>query len=211
MSPISSRNSVPPRAAAISPVRAAWAPVKAPLTWPNNSSSTRFSGREAMFSATKGWSLRFESSCNSRAMSSFPVPVSPSISTEISRLATRAICSRNRCIEGETPISRLSILPRACPAVSRPGSASRRCDAASRQSTRRVRSIPAPAKAMKRSSSTKLAGGTTRSSCSRSKAMTDQASVPIRPGMASTCPAATPNSVSRNASAPSPDPVSSPE
>src|SRR6187455_2439100 len=43
MSPISSRNSVPPSACSKRPMRCLSAPVNAPFSWPNNSDSSRFS------------------------------------------------------------------------------------------------------------------------------------------------------------------------
>ena len=58
MSPISSRKMVPPSAASKSPFWSRWAPVKAPLTWPKSSLSSRVSVRAPQLSATKGWSLR---------------------------------------------------------------------------------------------------------------------------------------------------------
>src|SRR5262249_60555846 len=56
MLPISSRNSVPPLAASKRPLRILSAPVNAPASWPNSSSSSRFSlsavqfiGRDGLF------------------------------------------------------------------------------------------------------------------------------------------------------------------
>ena len=54
MSPISSRNSVPPCASSKRPRRSVLAPVKAPRSWPNSSASSRSRGIAAAFSATKG-------------------------------------------------------------------------------------------------------------------------------------------------------------
>ena len=51
MSPISSRNSVPPLAAAKRPSRRRSAPVNAPFSWPNSSDSSRVSGTAAQFTA----------------------------------------------------------------------------------------------------------------------------------------------------------------
>src|SRR5205809_665762 len=50
ISPISSRKNVPPRAAANSPCLSRTAPVNDPFTWPNNSDSSRLSGRAPQFS-----------------------------------------------------------------------------------------------------------------------------------------------------------------
>ena len=54
MSPISSRNSVPPSASSKRPALRELAPVKAPFSWPNNSDSIRSRGIAAMLMATKG-------------------------------------------------------------------------------------------------------------------------------------------------------------
>ncbi len=53
-SAISSRNSVPPRAASKRPARAATAPVKAPFSTPNSSASSSGSGTAAQLTATNG-------------------------------------------------------------------------------------------------------------------------------------------------------------
>ncbi len=53
MSPISSRNSVPPSACSKRPTPRLVAPVKAPRSWPNNSLSTSSLGIAAMLTATK--------------------------------------------------------------------------------------------------------------------------------------------------------------
>ncbi len=53
-SPISSRNSVPPSASSIRPLRVWMAPVKAPFSWPNSSLSSRFSLRAAQLTLMKG-------------------------------------------------------------------------------------------------------------------------------------------------------------
>ena len=91
MSPISSRNSVPPLATSTLPMVCLWAPVKAPRSWPNNSLSSRFSGIAAQLMATKRCLLRPLRSCSARASSSLPVPLSPSSSTEMSVDATFSI------------------------------------------------------------------------------------------------------------------------
>ena len=54
MSPISSRKSVPPSACSKRPALRAWAPVKAPFSWPNSSDSIRSRGIAAMLMATNG-------------------------------------------------------------------------------------------------------------------------------------------------------------
>src|SRR6058998_78863 len=80
-SPISSRNNVPPDAASNAPLRSAPAPVNAPRSWPNSSSSTRFSGMAAALSAMNGPAGFAPKRCSSRATSSFPDPLSPTIRT----------------------------------------------------------------------------------------------------------------------------------
>ena len=54
MSPISSRNSVPPSACSKRPALRALAPVKAPFSCPNSSDSIRSRGIAAMLTATNG-------------------------------------------------------------------------------------------------------------------------------------------------------------
>ncbi len=53
MSPISSRNSVPPSACSKRPMRCLSAPVNAPFSWPNSSDSSRFSCSAAQLTLTK--------------------------------------------------------------------------------------------------------------------------------------------------------------
>ena len=75
---ISSRNSEPEPASSSKPVFSRSAPVKAPLTWPKSSLSSRLAVRAAQFTATNcsfGCLMR----CIALAASSFPVPVSPTI------------------------------------------------------------------------------------------------------------------------------------
>ena len=81
MSPISSRNSVPPCACSNLPRRCCVAPVKAPFSWPNSSLSMSSPGMAAQLSFTNGPSLRLECSWMARAISSLPVPRSPVMST----------------------------------------------------------------------------------------------------------------------------------
>src|SRR5690348_12976194 len=91
MSPISSRNRVPPFACSKRPMLRAVAPVKAPFSWPNSSLSISSRGIAAMLIATKGPERRFPKSCSARATSSFPVPLSPVIMTVRSVPISRAI------------------------------------------------------------------------------------------------------------------------
>ncbi len=58
MSPISSRNSVPPCAAWKRPLRSAIAPVNEPFLWPKSSDSSSPSGIAPQFTATNGASAR---------------------------------------------------------------------------------------------------------------------------------------------------------
>src|ERR1051326_4323159 len=81
MSPISSRKSVPSSAARNLPTRSAWAPVKAPRTWPKSSLSRRSAGMAVQLSGTNSLADRGLKSWIARATSSLPVPVSPVIST----------------------------------------------------------------------------------------------------------------------------------
>ena len=57
-SPISSRKRLPPLATCNRPMRCSSAPVKAPLRWPNNSLSIRFSGSAPQLIGTSGISAR---------------------------------------------------------------------------------------------------------------------------------------------------------
>ncbi len=58
------------------------APVKAPFSCPKSSLSMRVSGTAAQFRATNRRDLRSDKSWSIRATSSFPVPLSPTTSTE---------------------------------------------------------------------------------------------------------------------------------
>ena len=93
ISPISSRNSVPPSACRKRPSRRLSAPVKAPFSCPNNSDSRRLSVRAAQFTATHGPSLRWLWLWMARATSSLPVPDLPLINTVASEGATVWIIS----------------------------------------------------------------------------------------------------------------------
>ena len=77
MSPISSRNRVPPSAAAMRPGLAVPAPVKAPFSWPKSSDSSRFSGIAPQLSDTIGFSRRSEWKWIACATRPLPVPDSP--------------------------------------------------------------------------------------------------------------------------------------
>ncbi len=88
-SPISSRNNVPPRARSKAPSCSACAPVKAPRSWPNSSLSTRFAGTEPQSNTTKGADARALASWTACAVTSLPVPVSPSSVSVTSVRASR--------------------------------------------------------------------------------------------------------------------------
>jgi hypothetical protein len=89
MSPISSRKSVPPLACSKRPTRTRSAPVNAPRSCPKSSDSSSVSGSAAQLTLTKGPSARGEREWISPAITSFPVPVSPVISTVLREGATR--------------------------------------------------------------------------------------------------------------------------
>ena len=103
MSPISSRNSVPPSACSKRPRRMAWAPVNAPRSWPNSSLSSRSFGIAAVLIATNGPAARGECLCSARATSSLPVPDSPVISTVTLLCDSRPIARNTSCIAGACP------------------------------------------------------------------------------------------------------------
>ena len=66
------------------------APVNAPGSWPNISSSSRFSFRAAQFIATNGLFFRGLFVCSALATSSLPVPFSPRIRT-VARVGANAL------------------------------------------------------------------------------------------------------------------------
>ncbi len=104
MSPISSRNNVPPSACSKRPIRRASAPVNAPFSCPNSSDSSSSAAMADVFSATNGWCARGLWSCSARATSSLPVPDSPVISTVMLEPASRPIERNTSCIAGAWPI-----------------------------------------------------------------------------------------------------------
>ena len=89
-----------PAALSKTPARDAEAPVNAPFSWPNSSDSTSPSGIAAEFTATKGPSARRERAWIARAATSLPVPLSPVISTVVSRGATARISLTASAIAG---------------------------------------------------------------------------------------------------------------
>jgi hypothetical protein len=88
---ISSRKIVPVWAASNRPARFATAPVNAPRTCPKSSLSSRLSESAPQLTRTKGPVPRLDSSWIALAISSLPVPVSPSRSTEAFDAATRRV------------------------------------------------------------------------------------------------------------------------
>ena len=103
MSPISSRNSVPPSACSKRPRRMVCAPVKAPRSWPNNSLSSKSLGMAAVLIATNGPLVRGECLCNARATSSLPEPDSPVISTVTLLCDSRPMARNTSCMAGAWP------------------------------------------------------------------------------------------------------------
>ena len=81
ISPISSRNRVPPSASSKRPSLRPIAPVNEPRSCPNSSLSSRVSVSAAQLTRMKGLSRRCDSSCSACAISSLPVPDSPRIKT----------------------------------------------------------------------------------------------------------------------------------
>ena len=98
MSPISSRNKVPPSACSKRPRRVDCAPVKAPRSCPNNSDSSKSLGIAAVLSAMKGCTARGLCLCNARATNSLPVPDSPVMSTVTFDCERRPIALNTSCM-----------------------------------------------------------------------------------------------------------------
>ena len=101
--PISSKKSVPPLACSNLPIWSACASVKAPLTCPKSSLSKSVSVMAPASTHTIGWLERVERRCISLAITSFPVPFSPVMSTEASVGAKRSICLRIARIAEDEP------------------------------------------------------------------------------------------------------------
>ena len=93
---------VPPSAASNAPSRSTRAPVKAPFVCPNISDSISSRGTAAQSTTTYGRCERTLCSCSASATSSLPVPVSPSMMTEVSVCATLAIRSNSAYIDVDT-------------------------------------------------------------------------------------------------------------
>ena len=80
-SPISSRKMVPPSALSNFPFRSPVAPVNAPFRCPNSSDSSRLSGIAPQLTEMYGLSALAPFAWITFAISSLPVPLSPSMST----------------------------------------------------------------------------------------------------------------------------------
>ena len=85
-------------------MRLVMAPVKAPFSWPKSSLSTRPVGRALQLTLMNGLSARLLVEWTARAISSFPVPVSPVMSTEASVGATRRTSSSTAQSAGLLPM-----------------------------------------------------------------------------------------------------------
>ena len=104
MSPISSRNNVPPFACSKRPVRCVVAPVNAPFSCPKSSDSINSFGIAATLSGTNVFSLRGLCWCNACATSSLPVPDSPLMRTEIFDCESLPIARNTSCMAGASPM-----------------------------------------------------------------------------------------------------------
>ena len=102
-SPTSSRKMVPPSASSKRPARRSSAPVKAPFSCPNSSEAINVGGMAAQFTLTNARDARCERLWIARATSSFPVPVSPVMSTVESVGATCATLVSTARSAGEVP------------------------------------------------------------------------------------------------------------
>ena len=100
ISPISSRNIVPPSANSNLPGLADAAPVKAPFSYPKSSLSRRLSGMAPQFTFIIGLSFLLLQLCIAVDITSLPVPVSPRISTVTSDWATFLASASTSCIAG---------------------------------------------------------------------------------------------------------------
>src|SRR5574343_1561750 len=103
MSPISSRNRVPPSACSKRPRRIVCAPVKAPRSWPNSSDSSKSFGIAAVLIATKGPLPRGLCLCSARATNSLPAPDSPVINTVTLLWLRRPMARNTSCMAGACP------------------------------------------------------------------------------------------------------------
>ena len=104
ISPISSRNTVPPSAASSLPGVRLAAPGEGALLIAEQLALQQVSGMAAQLMATNGLCERPESRCTARASSSLPVPLSPSSSTVALVGATFSIARHRLRMESLTPM-----------------------------------------------------------------------------------------------------------
>ena len=104
--PISSRNNVPPFAMSKKPGLAVSAPVKAPFSCPNSMEGARSRGRMLQLTATNGIPTRPLFSWMLWATDSLPVPLAPSISTDMSEGATSLAYLSTSSILGQVRLNR---------------------------------------------------------------------------------------------------------
>src|SRR6202790_933136 len=76
---------------------------EAPFSWPNSSDAIKEEGIDAQFTLMNAWPERCECLCMARAINSFPVPVSPVISTVDSVGATFTMLESTVCRAGDEP------------------------------------------------------------------------------------------------------------
>ena len=108
MSPISSRNRVPPVGELEAALAVLTAPVKAPRSWPKSSLSSSSAGMAPQLTGTNGRPARGDESWIARATSSLPVPDSPRISTVLSWCATWSISVSTARMAAELPVGRVT-------------------------------------------------------------------------------------------------------
>ena len=104
MSPISSKNTVPPSASSNFPGLVVVAPVKAPFTCPKSSLSKRFSGMAPQLIDMNGFARRRDFLWIARATRPLPVPVSPLMRMVLSQSATFSISSNISSMRELRPI-----------------------------------------------------------------------------------------------------------
>ena len=104
ISPISSRNKVPPEASSNFPFFCLIAEVNDPFSCPNSSLSISSEGIAAQLTSIKALSLRWLFSCNWWATNSLPQPFGPVMSTRASETATLSIMIRIWFNASEWPI-----------------------------------------------------------------------------------------------------------
>ena len=104
MSPISSRNSVPPSACSKRPRRIVCAPVKAPRSWPNSSRLEQVLRDRRGVDRDERAAARAGCACAARAPPApCPMPDSPVISTVTLLCDSRPMARNTSCIAGAWP------------------------------------------------------------------------------------------------------------